>query len=661
MANVTYPGVYVEEVSSGVRPIAAASTSTAAFIGQAEKGSLTEAVKIFNFTQYQNLYGGFLAHSRLAHGVYQFFNNGGAQCYIVRVAGANTETARLVLKDRGTVAQASLTISANGPGAWGNRLAVSIANASAETSDPAERLDNAFGNGFDLVVYQEDDSGSVAPVETFKDLSMVPGTAGYVETATAGSKFIRVEVNAANTNVQPGTSLGADAPTVPLPAGRTRFRVNIDGDGYQEVNLQSAVGGGTGQVANLDTAANVRDAIRFAVRALTKQRASTNQAAFDSFTCTLASGGELLLTSGAAGLMSSVTVARASNLAQDASGLLELGALNGGVETLGAAVTRPRNNSVATPRFFVGDNAAPTADVASVTAGSDGDPVATDQPYIDALQRLNNKDDVSLIAVPGVGSPNLVGAGMNYCANRSLSDCFFIGDMEPDNDTIEEAQDFRDAITPKNSYGAIYTPWLRTLDPTGASAEPILVPPSGFVAGLYAKTDSQRGVWKAPAGTAAGVAGASALAVSFTDVEQGNLNPDNINVIRQFAGAGIVLWGARTVTSDPEWTYIPVRRTAIMLRVSIYRGIQWAVFEPNDVGLWADLRLNITSFMMTLFRRGAFQGSTPSEAFFVKCDGETTTQDDINLGIVNVLVGFAPLRPAEFVVVKISQKAGQSA
>jgi phage tail sheath protein FI len=198
------------------------------------------------------------------------------------------------------------------------------------------------------------------------------------------------------------------------------------------------------------------------------------------------------------------------------------------------------------------------------------------------------------------------------------------------------------------------------LDPTGQSASPILVPPSGYVAGLFAKTDAQRGVWKAPAGTAVALGGAVGLAVNFTDVQQGNLNPLNINVLRQFAAAGTVLWGARTITSDAEWQYIPVRRTAIMLRVSIYNGIQWAVFEPNDEPLWSQLRLNIGSFMMTLFRQGAFQGSTPSKAFFIKCDAETTTQADIDLGIVNILVGFAPLKPAEFIVVKISQKAGQA-
>jgi phage tail sheath protein FI len=309
----------------------------------------------------------------------------------------------------------------------------------------------------------------------------------------------------------------------------------------------------------------------------------------------------------------------------------------------------------------VGDNPENTAEVATVQKGSDGDPITTDQPYIDAFRTLDDKEDVSLLAVPGIGSPALVGAGMNYCEKRSLSDCFFIGDMSQDYDTIEEAKSFRDLITPKNSYGAIYVPWVRMLDPTGRTAEPILVPPSGFVAGLYARTDGGIGVWKAPAGTSTALGGAVGLAVQFTDVQQGVLNPLNINVIRQFAASGIVLWGARTITADPEWTYIPVRRMAIFLRVSIYRGIQWAVFEPNDEDLWASLRLNIDSFMMNLFRQGAFQGATPSQAFFVKCDSETTTQGDIDLGIVNVLVGFAPLKPAEFVVVKISQKVGEVA
>jgi uncharacterized protein len=199
---------------------------------------------------------------------------------------------------------------------------------------------------------------------------------------------------------------------------------------------------------------------------------------------------------------------------------------------------------------------------------------------------------------------------------------------------------------------------VRALDPTGRSRNPILLPPSGYVAGLYARIDATRGVWKAPAGAEAGLNGLVGLAVELSDVQHGTLNPLGVNVIRRFPASGVVAFGARTVTSDAEWRYVPVRRTAIMLRVSIYNGIQFAVFEPNDEPLWAQLRLNIGAFMMTLFRQGAFQGATPSQAFFVKCDGETTTQADIDAGVVNVLVGFAPLKPAEFVVVKISQKTG---
>jgi phage tail sheath protein FI len=646
MATVTYPGVYVQEVPSGVRPIAAASTSIAAFIGESGKGAIGEAVKVFNFTEYQNLYGGFLDNSYLSHAVYQFFNNGGTQCYIIRVAGDNTATANIVLNDRGTVAQASLTISAVSPGAWGNELAVVISDGA---NDP--------GNEFNLYLYLQNE---LAPLEAFENVSMVAGTANFVETVTSSSTYIRVAVNLANTNVEAGTSRGAAAPLALDGTGRTRLRVNINGDGYQEVDLQDAV---PGTVADLSSDTNIAGAIQFVVRQLTPQRASTDPNAFNNFTCQV-DAGVLLLTSGASGLSSSVNVAPAATSTQDATGLLRLGPLNGGTETLGAAVTRPRNNPAGTPPanyYLVGDNTAPTAEVVSVQLGSDGDPITNDQPYIDAFSALDDKEDVSLLAVPGIGSVAVVSAGMNYCANRSLSDCFFIGDMAIDDDTVEEAKAFRDAITTKNSYGAVYVPWVRTLDPTGQSPEPIVVPPSGFVAGLYAKTDARSGVWKAPAGTSVSLGGAVGLATTFTDVQQGNLNPINVNVIRQFTSAGIVLWGARTMTADPEWTYIPVRRMAILLRVSIYRGIQWAVFEPNDAGLWAQLRLNIGAFMMTLFRQGAFQGSTPSQAFFVKCDSETTTQADINLGIVNVVVGFAPLKPAEFVIVKISQMAGQAA
>jgi len=183
------------------------------------------------------------------------------------------------------------------------------------------------------------------------------------------------------------------------------------------------------------------------------------------------------------------------------------------------------------------------------------------------------------------------------------------------------------------------------------------------VAGIFARTDTQRGVWKAPAGLDAVLNNVPALSVDLTDPENGELNQLGINCLRVRIPAGRVVWGARTLQGDDrlasEWKYVPVRRTALFIEESLYRGTQWVVFEPNDEPLWAQIRLNVGAFMHNLFRQGAFQGTTPKDAYFVKCDKETTTQNDINLGIVNIIVGFAPLKPAEFVIIKLQQMAGQ--
>lgn len=654
MANVSYPGVYVQEVSSGVHPITGASTSVAAFIGVAEKGPLEKAEKVFSFSEYQNIYGKFLSGGYcLSHAVYQFFNNGGTQCYVIRVLGSKSATATVTLNDRGEGANdamhaaESLTIKAVNEGEWGNKLLVSISNGILNP-----------GNEFNIAVYHQDDfaqSPAPKPREKFENLSMVSDAPNFVESVLSASRYIRAEVNTNNNNSINGKSLsGGPCPTA-LEFPRTKFNINIDGDGFQEVDLSTA------DNANLTTADGIRQAIVNVVGKLTPLKSSTLAGAF-MITCSFEDKA-LALRSGTNTKNSSVQVAPANNRDQDASSTLKLGIQYGGVESTGTAVRRPLANPTTGKDKYslLGVNPSSTQHVSTVALGANGDPL-TDNDYSNAFQWLDDKDDVSLIAVPGIGSTDVVGEGMAYCANRPLSDCFFIADMTKDDTTDDLAKKFASGISPKNSYGAVYLPWVKMVDPTGQSSQPIDVPPSGYVAGLYAKTDAQRGVWKAPAGTSAALAGAAGLLKNFTDVEQGNLNvePYNINVIRQFAGSGTVLWGARTLSSDSEWRYIPVRRTANFLRVSLYRGLQWAVFEPNDEELWSTIRMNIGSFMMTLYRQGAFQGSTPTEAFFVKCDKETTTQADINNGIVNVLVGFAPLKPAEFVVVKLSQKAGQN-
>jgi hypothetical protein len=211
---------------------------------------------------------------------------------------------------------------------------------------------------------------------------------------------------------------------------------------------------------------------------------------------------------------------------------------------------------------------------------------------------------------------------------------------------------------------ALYFPYLRIVDPDPTQGgRKINMPASGAVAGVYGRTDAQRGVWKAPAGTDASLNGVPELSLSMTDLENGRLNPLGINCLRSFPIIGRVVWGARTLRGADaladDWTYVPVRRLALFIEESLYRGTKWAVFEPNDEPLWAQLRLGVGSFMQNLFRQGAFQGRSPREAYFVRCDKDTTTQNHINLGVVNIHVGFAPLKPAEFVVIKIQQMAGQ--
>jgi len=209
---------------------------------------------------------------------------------------------------------------------------------------------------------------------------------------------------------------------------------------------------------------------------------------------------------------------------------------------------------------------------------------------------------------------------------------------------------------------ALYFPRVVMADPQ-REGQPDTFAACGILAGVWSRTDTSRGVWKAPAGIDAALRGVQKLSVKLTDSENGQLNPLGINSLRSFPITGRVVWGARTLRGADqladEYKYVPIRRLALFIEESLFRGTQWVVFEPNDEPLWAQIRLNVGAFMRNLFRQGAFQGSSPRDAYFVKVDSETTTQNDINLGIVNVVVGFAPLRPAEFVIIKIQQMAGQ--
>jgi uncharacterized protein len=266
-----------------------------------------------------------------------------------------------------------------------------------------------------------------------------------------------------------------------------------------------------------------------------------------------------------------------------------------------------------------------------------------------------------------VGADTTLAKAAKYCKDRRA---LLIIDPPTSWTTIAAAASGLDALRSAvggeamAGHAAIYFPRLKMADPLKENRTEEFAP-CGAIAGIFARTDAQRGVWKAPAGTEAALLGVRELSYKMSDGENGILNPLGLNSVRSFPVYGNVVWGARTLAGADqlasEWKYVPVRRLALFLEESLFRGTQWVVFEPNDEPLWAQIRLNIGAFMNNLFRQGAFQGKTPKEAYFVKCDSETTTQNDINLGIVNVVIGFAPLKPAEFVILKFQQMAGQIA
>ena len=556
MASFAHPGVYVQEVSSGVHSIEGVSTSTAAFIGVTDKGPVpgttlptgqpARAALVNGFTEYQRVFGGFRNDSFLTYAARAFFDNGGRSLYVVRVTGAGA--ARATSGAGGF----PFAVSALNEGLWGDNIWLQI-DFSGDFTPPASPP-----------------SSPPAPGPTTFRLTVM-----YADT----TDFRVAQRNVVE--VYDGVAIAPADLTAPLPA-------NYVGT---VVNRQSEYIAITARVTTLPVPAPAANG--------------------SSWNPTRLSGGA--------------------------------------------------------------DGAAP----ASYTGAASPDGVVAGT----GLFALDKITDVNLIAIPGVGDGQTINAAVEYCKfTRPLQDCFFIGDVgsldaasarrdgaAPSVVTVAQAKAFATAGTPAldrsaGDYGALYFPWIAAADPIGTGRNPrILLPPSGYVAGIYARTDNARGVFKAPAGTEAGLAGALAPAVAIGDLEQDSLNPNGVNAIRVVPGSGLVVWGARTFASDTEWRYVPVRRMAIFLRTSLYYGIQWAVFEPNDEPLWASLRLNIRSFMLTQFRAGAFQGAKPDDAFFVKCDASTTTQQDIDNGVVNILVGFAPLKPAEFVVLKLSQKVNQPA
>jgi len=296
--------------------------------------------------------------------------------------------------------------------------------------------------------------------------------------------------------------------------------------------------------------------------------------------------------------------------------------------------------------------------------------VADFNPVFQQDSSLDKVSIFNLLILPGIVNNGVLSEALAFCERKQA---FLIMDP-PKIDVADQTTDWIGTflnggdsagnVAPRSTNGAVYFPYIKSTDPlTGAAIE---LPPAGSVAGIYARTDTNRGVWKAPAGLEAIVNNTTGVVDTgrMTDLMQGKLNLAGVDCLRTFPGVGTVVFGARTLvsanTAFQQWKYVSVRRMALFLEQTLYRNLGWVVFEPNDLPLWVAIRVSIENFMLSLFHQGAFQGTTPSQAFQVKCDATTTTQQDIDNGIVNIIVAFAPLKPAEFVIIKIAQLAGQA-
>jgi Bacteriophage tail sheath protein len=266
------------------------------------------------------------------------------------------------------------------------------------------------------------------------------------------------------------------------------------------------------------------------------------------------------------------------------------------------------------------------------------------------LNVFNDIPEISLVCAPGQSDAAVQDAVISHCENNKYRFAILDSAEELGKDGIAKMPKPRDS-----QYAAYYFPWIQVYDPEKGN---IFVPPSGHVAGIYARSDSERGVHKAPANEI--VRGALGLKYTISRPEQDFLNPRGINCIRNMGDRGIRVWGARTVSSDPSWRYINVRRLFLMIEQSIEIGTQWVVFEPNDESLWKRVTRNITAFLLRIYNSGALMGKTPEEAFYVKCDSETNPPEVVDAGQMVCEIGIAPVKPAEFVIFRIGQMAGQS-
>jgi phage tail sheath protein FI len=764
-----HPGVYVEEIPSGSKPIEGVATSTAAFIGYTTKGPMGEPNLITRWDDYVTEYGGVRDEGDLAEGdamglsVSAFYQNGGTKAYIVRIAEdwslenpAVTHAEKAVgyvdnPEDTGT--GNALKFTAVNEGSWANGLVVRLTTSPIDSSQ------------YDVEIGRNDDKGEFSAIETFPGVSLDSNDPLFIKNVIDDvSTLVTVKLDTIPTEVTAdefvGTSTSGDLSGLSLPLDLSDTSLFPDADSR---TLTITIDGATAidRVLPAESYASLA-ALAEDIQSAVRSGAGSTTDRQKNFTC-VASGDRLVLTSGTRKPASSVVVTQDSLIAKtlklgqaaltgtstsgefapgavvalsgladttldgsidgtpfttldlggadldldavataidgilglscsielnrlvlksdtesatssveidpgtEVAALLQLGAANGGTELNGQEYHDTYSGAEATGQ----ENAElhpPSTD--TLDGGTDGNPPG-EADYEKVFTQFIKYRDINIICLPGQhwsedssGNP-VIQKAIGHA--EKMKNRMVIVDPPPGHE-LDNAKKVVDMGLPSQTYCVVYYPWPlaanRFYHPERAPGLPknVLVPPSGYAAGMWAKIDGKRGVWKAPAGMETGLLGLSKLQYVVEDDEQDALNPLGVNCLRSMPGAGKVIWGARTraTKADPEWRYVPVRRTAIMIEQSIYEGIQWAVFEPNDHRLWSALRGNIGGFMNSLFRVGAFQGEKASDAYFVRCGlGDTMTQAEIDAGQVIVIVGFAPLKPAEFVIVRIQQKVNQ--
>ncbi|MCQ8192355.1 phage tail sheath family protein [Streptomyces rugosispiralis] len=606
-----YPGVYIEELPSSVRTIASVTTSVTAFVGHTRRGPLNTPVRITSFADFERRFGGLTSQSAVGYAVHQFFGNGGTVAVVVRVTKAGSgEAAGVTLEStEGHSECPVLEVHAKEPGHWGSGLRLAV---DYDTPCPEET--------FNLHVL--DARGTSR--ESFTNLSMDPAHGRHAETViNAGSGLIRVKAV--------GEGRPDPSGTVSKPFARELPDLEVE----LTVKIGEVERAFTLYDPDCDGEAPC-DVTELALLLERKLRALPDAPGKHAFAGTevTAFGRRLQVV---AGSIDPDDVVRflgecANDLGLEASVNPPVFPLSGG-----------EDGAPPGPRDLIGSEADKTG-----------------------LQALRDIEDVNLLSLPELAGYESVGdmvtvlsAADRLCRERRI---FLLVDAPSAWGSVDAARAGIGAFEPvRSDHAALYFPQLRLTDPLTGRLRAF--PPSGALAGVMARTDGERGVWKAPAGTEARLAGVYSLAVQLTDRENGLLNPLGINCLRTFPVVGPLVWGARTLRGadalDSEWKYVPVRRLALHIEESLRRGLQWVVFEPNTEQLWQQIRLNASGYLHTLFEKGAFKGGTPRQAYFVKCDKDTTTDEDIANGIVNVVVGIAPVKPAEFVIVKIQQMAGQ--